>query len=171
MTQSRRHLPLRSRRIRALIAGLALAMLVLGLSGVRSTMAGWTDSEETSGSFSAAKIGPVENLICINQGLGGLLSKKVKLEWGEPQSPSPVPFEYQIIAKKTTVVTGTVTTKTFSTNQTSLMYTDNNLISVSRYEFTVQQKAKNGGWVGSERTAEASGIAVLLGVTMLCGTQ
>lgn len=168
---SSRYSPLRNRRVQALIAGVALVMLVLGLSAVQSTMAAWSDEDQAAGSFTAGQIQPIQNLKCINQGLGGLLSKKVKLEWEPPQSSSLVPVEYRIVAKKTTVITGTVTTSTYSTDQTSLMFTDNNLVSISNYVFSVQQKAKNGEWASAERTVEASGIALVLGVTMVCGRQ
>lgn len=169
MIRNQRQRPLRSRRFKALIAGLALLMLVLGLSGVRSTLAGWTDSDKATGAFVAGSIGPVQNLKCINQGVGGLLTNKVKLEWGAPQSPGPVPNEYQIIVKKTTVVTGTVTTETFSTSQLTYTYTDSKLVNISNYVLTVQQKSKTSGWLGKQQSVNASGIAVLLGVTMVCG--
>ena len=85
MTQLRRHWPLRSRRIRALIAGLALVMLVLGLSGVRSTMAGWTDSEEARAEFSAPTIpGPTLTDDCeFRPGLLGL-GARVRIFWQLP---------------------------------------------------------------------------------------
>lgn len=85
MTQSRRHWPLRSRRVRALVAGLVLVMFVLGLSGVRSTTAGWTGSEEAAGAFSAATIpAPVLTQSCtFKPGLLGL-GARVEVYWKLP---------------------------------------------------------------------------------------
>ncbi|GAA1537784.1 hypothetical protein GCM10009691_11260 [Brevibacterium picturae] len=85
MTQSRRHWPLRSRRFRALIAGLALVMLVLGLSGVRSTMAGWTDSEEAWAEFAAPTIpGPTLTEPCeFDPGFLGV-GAEVEIYWQLP---------------------------------------------------------------------------------------
>lgn len=85
MTQSRRHWPLRSRRFRALIAGLALVMLVFGLSSVRSTVAGWTDSGEAVGSFSAATVpAPVLTENCeYRPGIIGL-GARVRIFWKLP---------------------------------------------------------------------------------------
>lgn len=85
MTHDHRHRPLRSRRIRALIAGLALVVLVLGLSGVRSTMAGWTDSEEASGSFSAATVpAPVLTNKCQYRSGVVDLGARVRIFWKLP---------------------------------------------------------------------------------------
>ncbi|MCF2589239.1 hypothetical protein [Brevibacterium sp. UCMA 11752] len=84
MTQPRRHQSLRSRRIRALIAGLFLVMLVLGLSGVRSTMAGWTGSDKAAGSFSAATIpAPALTKSCEFRSVLGL-GARVRVYWKPP---------------------------------------------------------------------------------------
>lgn len=85
MTQPRRHRLLRSRRIRALITGLLLITLVLGLSGVRSTVAGWTDSEEAAGSFEAATI-PAPTLTDRCEFRPGLLGlgARVRIFWQLP---------------------------------------------------------------------------------------
>lgn len=75
----------RPRRTRALIVGLALVMLVLGLSGVRSTLAGWADSKEAAGSFSAATV-PAPSLTepCeFRPGLLGL-GARVRVHWRLP---------------------------------------------------------------------------------------
>lgn len=75
----------RSSRIHALIAVLALVMLVLGLSGVRSTLAGWTDSKVAAGSFSAATIpAPVLTKTCeFKPGLLGV-GARVRVHWRLP---------------------------------------------------------------------------------------
>lgn len=75
----------RSRRTRAIIVVLALVMLVLGLSGVRSTLAGWTDSKEAAGSFSAATIpAPVLTESCeFRPGLLGI-GARVRIHWKLP---------------------------------------------------------------------------------------
>ncbi|WP_231445569.1 hypothetical protein [Brevibacterium zhoupengii] len=85
MTQPPRHQLLRSRRIRVLITGLFLIVLVLGLSGVRSTMAGWTDSQEAAGSFEAATIpGPTLTKSCeYKSGVLGL-GARVVVHWRLP---------------------------------------------------------------------------------------
>lgn len=85
MTQPRWHQLIRGRRVRALIAGFALVMLVLGLSGVRSTMAAWTDSEGANGSFTAAKVpAPTFTKTCkYSSGVLGL-GAKVEVYWKLP---------------------------------------------------------------------------------------
>lgn len=82
---SRRQSPLRNRRIQALLAGLALVILVLGLSGVRSTMAAWTDSEGAKGSFAAATVpAPTLTKTCkYKPGVLGL-GAKVEIYWKLP---------------------------------------------------------------------------------------
>ncbi|GAA1927610.1 hypothetical protein GCM10009689_02920 [Brevibacterium antiquum] len=80
---SHRLLRLRNRRIQALIAGIALAILVLGLSGVRSTMAAWTDTEQSAGSFRAATV-PAPTLTANCKYVPVLLSGRVEIYWHLP---------------------------------------------------------------------------------------
>lgn len=85
MTQPRWHQLIRGRRVRALIAGFALVMLVLGLSGVRSTMAAWTDSEGANGSFTAAKVPPPTLTKSCEYSPGVLgLGAKIEVYWKLP---------------------------------------------------------------------------------------
>lgn len=88
MIRSSRYSPLRNRRVQALIAGLVLIMLVLGLSGVRSTMAAWTDSKDVSGSFAAATV-PAPTLTKDCKYVPRLLSGRVEIYW-------QLPARYQI---------------------------------------------------------------------------
>lgn len=85
MTRALRKRPFQGRRIRVLVAGLALIMIVLGLSGVRPTLAGWTDSEQSSGAFSATTIpSPVLTQQCKYQpGILGL-GARVVIYWRLP---------------------------------------------------------------------------------------
>lgn len=82
---SRRQSPLRNRRVRALIVGLVLLLLVLGLSGVRSTMAAWTDSEQSKGDFAAATV-PAPTLTKDCKYYPGILGlgAKVEVYWKLP---------------------------------------------------------------------------------------
>lgn len=75
----------RSHRVRVLVAVLALIMLGLGISGVRSTLAGWTDSKETAGSFSAATVpAPVLTKSCVfKPGVLGI-GARVRIHWRPP---------------------------------------------------------------------------------------
>ena len=80
---SHRQLPLRNRRIQALIAGIALVILVLGLSGVRSTVAAWTDTEGSAGSFTAATV-PAPTLTATCEYVTVFLSDRVEIYWHLP---------------------------------------------------------------------------------------
>lgn len=85
MTSSRRLTRPQNRKIQALIAGLALVMLALGLSGVRPTVAEWTDSEQARGSFTAATI-PAPTLTANCQYKAPLLRKPwVEIYWQLPE--------------------------------------------------------------------------------------
>lgn len=85
MTRNNGRRSLRNRRVQALIAGLALVLLVFGLSGVRSTMAAWTDSKESTGSFEAATVpAPVLTKNC--EYVPGVLGigARVRIYWQIP---------------------------------------------------------------------------------------
>lgn len=163
MTRDRQRLS-SLRRIRLFLVAFALFALVIGPAAVKSTVAGWKDSDSGTGAFSAGTLEPVRDLKCINQGVGGLLTKKVKLEWSAPKNPSPVPSLYQITVMKNGTLNGT-----FKTNQLNFMYTDNNLVRISNYVLTVQQTTISGEWTSTANSANATGISILLGLTMICG--
>ncbi|WP_141322647.1 SipW-dependent-type signal peptide-containing protein, partial [Brevibacterium aurantiacum] len=99
MSRASRQRPKQKRRIQAFFAGLLLVMIVLGLSGVHSTLAAWTDEDEATGAFTAGKIQPVQNLKCIDSddGLLPLLLKtEVQLDWDRPDVPDDVAIEYVV---------------------------------------------------------------------------
>lgn len=165
MTAARRSKPW-WRRSRAVLASIALLTLVLGPAAVNGTLAGWSGTGTSNGTFTAGKLGAVQNLKCINQGIGGLLTTKVKLEWAAPATQIPVSSVYLVTVKKN----GTVV-KSEETSNLSFMYDDTNLVRIASYELTVQQKTSAGTWTGEGRTVTASGISVVLGVTMICGSS
>ncbi|WP_210604728.1 hypothetical protein [Brevibacterium oceani] len=139
--------------------------IVLVPSVVNGTVAGWKDTEKGAGEFTAGSVEAVQNLKCINQGVGGLLTSSVRLEWAPPASQPPVAHIYRITVKKN----GSVDTVN-TTSQLNYLYTDSRLVKISSYELTVQQVTTTGEWAGPARTATATGISVVLGLTMVCGS-
>lgn len=152
------------KRLRIVLAVFALLAIVLVPSAVNETVAGWKDNEESTGEFTAGKLSAVQNLKCVNQGVGGLLTSSVGLQWAAPATQPPVEYVYRITVKKN----GSVDTVD-TTSQLNYLYRDRRLVNISSYELTVQQMTTTGEWTGSARTVTATGISVLLGLTMVCG--
>lgn len=170
MTHTRGLRSLRNRRLWALIAGVALLLLVLSLSGVRSTMAGWTSSDETTGSFSAAKIGPVQNLTCSdkkNAPVLGLLARQVKLKWDSPGGVESDLVEYEVTWKQSGLLGGS---GAITVNSPEHIYTAERLgLLTLTVNFTVRAKSKYGSWIGPTQTASAKSVSLLgLGLILSC---
>ncbi|SMX85341.1 SipW-cognate class signal peptide [Brevibacterium sp. 239c] len=171
MTQPRWHQLIRGRRVRALIAGFALVMLVLGLSGVRSTTAAWTDKDEATGSFSAGSL-KIRDLTCTdNSGLLGLGGDQLKLDWKRPQISDSVQLAYTVTVIRTPLLSSPSTT-TYTTEETTLTYRDTklSLLSIPTYTLTVQAKPI-GEWSGSAATVKGHGINLAtLGLVLRCNS-
>lgn len=169
MTHARGLRSLRNRRFRALIAGLALLLLVLSLSGVRSTMAGWTSSDEATGSFEAGSLN-ISNLKCTdNSVLLGLGGDRLKLDWDRPQVSNTLQVEYTVTVTRDSLLSTPVTT-TYTTQDTTYTYRDARLtlLSLPTYKLTVQSKPV-GGWTGKSMTVNGSGMnLVSLGLVLRC---
>lgn len=118
MTKSNRPRPFQKRRFQALIAGLALTMLVLGLSGLRSTTAAWTDSEEATGSFSAATV-PAPTLTKKCEYVGRILTGRVEIYWHLPTGYQLTDVEIEASTRGLGSVLAPITGYNLSLNTTS----------------------------------------------------
>ena len=167
--QSPRRQSPRSRRFQALIAGLALVVLVVALSAVKPTMAGWKTSDEARGSFAAGSL-TISNLTCTdNSVLLGLGGDQLKLDWNRPQVSNALQLEYTVTVVRTPAL-GAPSTATFSTQNTTYTYRDTklSLLSLPTYKLTVQAKPV-GGWTGASMTVNGYGVNLLgLGVVLRC---
>lgn len=165
----RGHQWLRSRRFQTLIAGLALVLLVVALSAVKPTMAGWKSSDQAKGSFAAGSL-TISNLKCTdNSVLLGLGGDQLKLDWDRPQVSNALQLEYTVTVVRTPLV-GAPKTATFSTQNTTYTYRDTklSLVSLPTYKLTVQAKPV-GTWTGAPLTVNGSGINLLgIGVVLRC---
>lgn len=167
MTAARRSSPW-WRRSRAILASVALLTLVLGPAAVDRTLAGWTGTGTSNGTFTAGKLGDVGTLTCTNQGiLGPLLARSVRLDWTAPQDPPPVPYSYQLVVQRNGESLTPITT-----GQTTYVYTPTvSLLSIDNYVFTLKLKTTTGSWtsVGKSTTATGGQLAVI-GLYMNCGS-
>lgn len=165
----RRHQSLHKRRLHALIAGLALVMLVVALSAVKPTMAGWKSSDQARGSFAAGSL-TISNLRCTdNSVLLGLGGDQLKLDWNRPQISTALQLDYTVTVVRTPLV-GSPSTETFSTQNTTYTYRDTklSLVSLPSYKMTVQAKPV-GGWTGASMTVNGYGVNLLgIGVVLRC---
>lgn len=169
MTRTDRKRPLQSRRLLAIIAGLALVMLVLGLSGVRSAMAGWTSSDEATGEFAAGTLN-ISNLTCSDKEdapLLGLLARQVKLEWDSPSGLDSDLVEYEVTWRQSGLLGGRGTSTVDSPEH---IYTADRLgLLTLTVNFTVKAKSKNGSWTGPTQSASATSVSLLgLGLILSC---
>lgn len=169
MTHTRGLRSRRNRRLRALIAGLALLLLVLGLSGVRSTMAGWTSSEEATGSFEAGSLG-LQNLTCSdkkNAPVLGLLARQVQLEWDSPSGVESDLVEYEVTWKQSGLLGGS---GAITVDSPEYIYTAERLgLLTLTVNFTVTAKSTIGSWTGPAQTASATSVSLLgLGLILSC---
>lgn len=157
----RGHQWLRSRRFQSLIAGLALVMLVVALSAVKPTMAGWKSSDEARGSFAAGSL-KISNLKCTDSSvLLGLGGDQLKLDWDRPQVSSALQLEYTVTVVRTPRM-GAPSTATFSTQNTTYTYRDTrlSLLSLPTYTLTVQAKPV-GAWAGVSMTVNGYGASLV----------
>lgn len=160
---------LRSRRCQALVAGLALIMLVVALSAVKPTMAGWKSSDQARGSFAAGSL-TISNLRCTdNSVLLGLGGDQLKLDWDRPQVSTALQLEYTVTVVRTPLV-GAPSTSTFSTQNLTYTYRDTklSLLSLPTYKMTVQAKPV-GAWTGGSTAVNGYGLNLLsLGLVLRC---
>lgn len=158
-----------SRRLQALIAGLALVMLVVALSAVKPTIAGWKSSDDARGAFAAGSL-KISNLRCTdNSVLLGLGGDQLKLDWDRPQVSNGLQLEYTVTVVRTPLL-GAPSTSTFSTQNTTYTYRDTKLtlLSLPTYKMTVQAKPV-GGWTGGSMVVNGYGVNLLsIGLVLRC---
>lgn len=167
MTHARRHQPLRSRRVRALIAGLALLAIVLSLTVVGATDAGWKSSDASEASFTAVEIEPVQKLQCTDSDDGlipDLLKTEVQLHWDRPNVDDDVALEY-VVTWDGGLLGGSGSRLT---SEDSYVYKAGGLLSLGRVNFTVSAKTVDGDWIATPQKTSASTITVL-GIPVLLG--
>lgn len=158
------------RRLSALVAVLLMIVLVVLASTAKTTLAGWTDTDASNASYTAATIGPVESLMCRdseNAPALGLLARQVKLQWSPPTGTDSSALEYEVAWAQSGLLGGTGSATVMSTEY---IYTAERLGLITlNVNFTVRAKSKAGTWVGPTRSASATSISLLgLGLILKC---
>ena len=118
-------------------AGLLVIAGTLALAQTQQTLASWTDSEHTTGSFAAGSLSPPTSLHCT----AGLLTN-VKFTWGAPAG-GLTPSGY------TWTVTGDFSDNG-STTTTSATLHSNHLLTIGTATFSLV--ATVGGWTSTPVT-------------------
>ncbi|MGC2941362.1 MULTISPECIES: hypothetical protein [unclassified Brevibacterium] len=157
------------KRIRVLLAIVALLALVLVPSVVNGTLAGWNDDKSSTGEFTAGSLN-ISNLTCTdNSGLLGLGGDQLKLDWTKPANSGSTQLQYTVTVVRTPLI-GSAETTTHITESTTYTYTDKRLtlVSLPRYSLTVQANPV-GGWTGAAQTVNGRGANLLgIGLVLRC---
>lgn len=153
------------KRIRILLAMVALLAIVLVPSVVNGTVAGWEDAEESEGAFQAGSVGAVQNLKCIDSDDGlipGLLKSRVQLEWERPNVPAEANVIY-VVTWDAGLLGGSGTTET---TDRFFLYKSGGLLTGLNANFTVKPKLVDTSWEGPVESSSAT-VLTLLGVPVL----
>ena len=133
-------------------AGLLVIAGTLALTQTQQTLASWTDSEHTTGSFTAGSLSPPTNLHCT----AGLLTN-VTFTWSAPTSGLP-PSGY------TWTVTGAFSDNGSTPTTSATLHSDALTLGTATFSLV----ATKGGWTSAPVTGTVSVIHVLLVLVTSC---
>lgn len=161
---ARRNFAPRSRR-KVLAVVLIMFLFALGAVNTRvaSTSASWQDTSMARGEFSAADIGPIRNLQCIDSEslLGtGLVQSQVQLTWQPPAGLEDVPLEYTVSWQHSGILG---TSGSATTTRLDYTYTAPRLqLLTLNVNFTVTARPIGSTWVGDPSSTSASSVGLLI---------
>jgi hypothetical protein len=132
-------------------AGLLVIAGTLALTQNQQTLASWTDSEHTTGSFAAGSVSPPTSLACT----AGLLTN-VTFTWGAPAG-GLTPSGY------TWTVTGAFSDNGSTTTTSATLHSG---LAIGKANFSLV--AAVGGWTSTPVTGTVHVLGVLIPLTTSC---